>query len=114
MRILNQLPPPNAVGAEWLAAVRGDARMAGETKTLTIAGEIARLVRGDGAGELPSPVDIGRPVQLSENDVVEAINALIVRGFVALIYKPYTRHVPTFFVRPGCYQQALLQKKPVT
>jgi hypothetical protein len=38
---LDRIAPPRGVGATWLAEVRADRRMAGETKALAVAGELA-------------------------------------------------------------------------
>lgn len=107
---LDKLPPPGEVGAAWLAKVRADARMSGETKALAIANELARYVRECGSGEMPSPGDLGKPAKLSEDDAIEAVNALVVRGFVGLVYRPRIRFATLFFCRPGPWTANALEK----
>jgi hypothetical protein len=65
----------NTTGTAWLAVVKD--RFANDRKIQKIAGEIARFVGPDGRGELPSPVNIAKPVELTEDDTVVAVNLLI-------------------------------------
>lgn len=107
-----KMPLLNNVGQTWLNTVRSDRRMVGETAALAVAGELALHIRNCGSGELPSPTDLARPVKLTEDAAIEAVNSLVARGFIALVYRPRISFATLFFVRPGPYQQALLQKKP--
>jgi hypothetical protein len=107
---LDKLPPPNAIGSEWLTVVRADRRMVGEDKALAVAGELARYIRHCGSGEMPSPADIARPVKLTEDAAIEGVNQLIARGFVAIVFRPRIRFATLFFCRPGPYQKAMIQK----
>ena len=107
---LNRMPPPNDTGSSWLAKISADPRMTGQEKALLIAQEIARVVRHDGSGEMGSPADLARPSGMKEDEAEAAVNALIIRGFVALIYRPRIRFATAFFVRPSPYQNERLMK----
>lgn len=107
---LDKLPPPGAVGATWLAKVRGDVRMRGHEKALTIAAELARYIRPCGSGEMPSPGDLAKPAKMSEDDAIDAVNALVVRGFIGLVYRPRIRFATMYFCRPGPWQANTLKK----
>jgi hypothetical protein len=107
----DKMPPPNDVGATWLAKVRADRRMLGEDKALAVAGELALHIGQCGSGELPSPTDLTRATKLATEDAaIEAVNGLIVRGFIALLYRPRIRFATTFFCRPSPYQNSMIQK----
>lgn len=94
MRNLDRLPAPNPVGENWLRGVR---QRLDEPKPLAVAQEIARLVQLDGRGKLLSPIDLARPAGLSEDEVIEGVNRLIVKGLVVLRYRPMQRFLTAFF-----------------
>ena len=98
-------------GWPWFAP---DGCMAGETKALLVAAELARHIGRCGTGEMPSAPDLARSSGLTEDNAILAVHALIYRGFVALIYRPRIAFTVRFFCRPGPHQNAMIQKKPVT
>lgn len=100
MRILDRPKPMKSTGSVWLAAVE-TSKLRDESKVLTVAREVARLVQLDGRGELLSPIDLVRPSGLTEADAVDAINRLIVTGHLVLRYRPFQRDLLAFYVRPG-------------
>ena len=101
-------PVPTA--AAWLDVVRRDPRMIGQTPALTMATALAPFIEPSGAGELPSLPDLAKLTKTSEDDAIAALNALIVRGFVALIFRPRIRFALPFFIRPSPYQGEAITK----
>ena len=105
-----KMRPPVPTAAQWLAAVRADPRMVGQTPALALATALAPFVEPSGAGELPSLPDMAKLSKLTEDGAIDALNALIVRGFVGLIFRPRIRFALPFFVRPGSYQGSMIEK----
>jgi hypothetical protein len=110
MVFLDRVPKPHGVGAEWLSTVTADRRMVGQANALAAARELALHVGQCGSGELPSPTDLARATKLAEDAAIEAVNALIYRGFIALIYRPRISFAVRFFCRPGPFQAAKIGK----
>ena len=101
-------PVPTA--AAWLSAVRADPRMVGQKDALALACAVAPFIEPSGAGELPSLPDLAKMSKLTEDGAIDALNALIVRGFVGLIFRPRIRFALPFFCRPGPYQGSMIEK----
>jgi hypothetical protein len=108
-RFLDRLPPLNNTGATWLARLRADPRMADQDKALKIATELARYLKHDGSGEMPSPADLARLSGMKEDEVETAVNLLVLCGFVALVYRPRIRFSVAYFVRPSAYHSQRLK-----
>jgi len=77
----------------------GRARKA-DGKTSKVAGEIARVIGPDGRGELPSPINLVKPLDLKEAVAVDAVNALIDADLMRLKWRPFQRQVSEFTVDP--------------
>ena len=105
-----KMRPPVPTAAQWLAAVRADPRMVRQGAALALATALAPFIEPSGAGELPSAADLAKLSKLNEDDAIDALNQLIYRGFIGLIYRPKIRFSLPFFCRPGPYQGSMIEK----
>ena len=110
---------PGAWGGFAAAAMGGimaglpgttDRRMTGEVAALAVAAELARFIRHCGSGEMPSPAAIARPAKLNEDGAIEGVNALIYRGFIALVYAPGFDLLICFSAAPAPIKMPPLRK----
>jgi hypothetical protein len=90
---------PNAVAAKWHELVA--AHFGRDSVTAKIAGEVASRVQPDGSGQLPSPLDLAKPLQLKEADAVDAVNAMVDAGLLRLRWTPYSRPLSAFNIDSG-------------